>query len=154
MPDDEILFIFGHESGHYVLHHIAKMLAVTSVAMLLGFWVCARLAEWLVRWFGPRWQIHSVATRAGFLTLLFALSIADFLATPVTNTMSRAIEHQADVYGQEAIHGQVPDPGKTAVSAFNHLGESWLEDPNPSRFVEFWLNSHPSVQQRAEFAEH
>ena len=27
MPDDEILFIFGHESGHYVLNHIPKMLA-------------------------------------------------------------------------------------------------------------------------------
>jgi len=24
LPDDEILFIFGHESGHYVLNHIQK----------------------------------------------------------------------------------------------------------------------------------
>jgi STE24 endopeptidase len=24
MPDDEVLFVFGHESGHYVLHHIPK----------------------------------------------------------------------------------------------------------------------------------
>ncbi len=24
MPDDEIMFIFGHESGHYVLNHIPK----------------------------------------------------------------------------------------------------------------------------------
>ena len=29
IPDDEVLFIFGHESGHYVLHHIPKDLAGT-----------------------------------------------------------------------------------------------------------------------------
>jgi Zn-dependent protease with chaperone function len=27
IPDDEVLFIFGHESGHYVLNHIPKMIA-------------------------------------------------------------------------------------------------------------------------------
>ena len=26
IPNDEVLFIFGHESGHYVLHHIRKVL--------------------------------------------------------------------------------------------------------------------------------
>ena len=31
IPDDEVLFIFGHESGHYVLHHIPKGLAGTAV---------------------------------------------------------------------------------------------------------------------------
>ena len=37
---------------------------------------------------------------------------------------------------------------------FNHLGEAWLDDPNPNPFVEFWTYSHPSVQERANFAEH
>ena len=46
------------------------------------------------------------------------------------------------------------DPQKTAVSSFNHLGEAWLEDPDPNPFVEFWLYNHPSVQNRARFAEH
>ena len=154
MPDDEIMFIFGHESGHYVLNHIAKGLALTIAGMLLMFWVCAHLAEWMVRRFGGRWHVSAVAGRAGFLTLVFALSLAGFVQTPVSNSISRHFEHEADVYGQEAIHGLVPDPQKTAVSAFNHLGEAWLEDPNPNSFVEFWFDNHPSVQQRAEFAEH
>jgi Zn-dependent protease with chaperone function len=74
--------------------------------------------------------------------------------TPVGNTVSRHFEHEADVYGQEAVHGLVADPQKTAVSSFNHLGEAWLDDPNPNAFVEFWSYSHPSVQRRAEFARH
>jgi len=48
----------------------------------------------------------------------------------------------------------VADPQKTAVAAFNQLGEAWLEDPNPNAFIEFWTYSHPSVQTRANFAAH
>jgi STE24 endopeptidase len=154
LPDDEVLFIFGHESGHYVLNHIPKMLGITAVALFFVFWACARFAEWMVRRYGFRWQIESVAGRAGFLTLIFAVSIAGFFLTPAANTMSRHYEHQADVYGQEAIHGLVPNPQKTAVSAFNHLGEAWLEDPNPNPIVEFWDYNHPSVKNRANFAAH
>jgi STE24 endopeptidase len=154
MPDDEIMFIFGHESGHYVLNHIPKMLAGMMVGLFFVFWACANLAEGMVRRFGERWSIQSLASRAGFLTLFFAFSIAGFVLTPVGNTVSRHYEHEADVYGQEAIHGLVPDPQKTAVSSFNHLGEAWLDDPNPNVFVEFWSYSHPSVQRRAEFAAH
>ena len=42
LPDDEVLFVFGHESGHYVLNHIPKMLAIMSVALFFVFWGCAR----------------------------------------------------------------------------------------------------------------
>ncbi len=35
MPDDEIMFIFGHESGHYVLNHIPKMLAGLMAGIVL-----------------------------------------------------------------------------------------------------------------------
>lgn len=154
MPDEEIMYIFGHESGHYVLNHIPKMLAMLMGGLLLVIWLCAHLAEWMVRRFGERWQVRAVAGRAGFATLFLAFSMAGFVLTPVGNAVSRHFEHVADVYGQEAIHGLVPDPQKTAVSSFNHLGESWLDDPNPNALVEFWSYSHPSVQERAEFAEH
>jgi Zn-dependent protease with chaperone function len=154
MPDDEIMFIFGHESGHYVLNHIPKGLALMMAGLLFMFWVCSHLAEWMVRRFGESWKVNAMASRTGFVVLFFAFSIGNFVSMPVGNAVSRHFEHEADVYGQEAIHGLVADPQKTAVSAFNHMGEAWLEDPDPNAFVEFWLDSHPSVQKRAEFAEH
>ena len=64
-----------------------------------------------------------LASRAGFVVLLFAVSVPAFCWSPASNAFSRHFEHQADVYGQEAIHGIVPDPQKTAVAAFNALGK-------------------------------
>jgi Zn-dependent protease with chaperone function len=154
MPDDQVLFVFGHESGHYVLHHIPKELAGDAAGLFFLYWACAGFATWLVRRYGARWGAVDLASRTGFLVLLFAVSIAGFLTEPVGSAFSRYFEHQADVYGQEAIHGIVADPQKTAVAAFNKLGESWLEDPNPNPLIEFWLYDHPSTQHRAEFAAH
>ena len=153
VPDDEVLFIFGHESGHYVLNHIPKYIVIFSVGLFFVYWACAGFAAWLVARFGARWGTNDLSSRTGFVVLLFTVSIAGFLLEPTQNAVSRHYEHQADVYGQEAIHGIVPDPQKTAVAAFNDLGKAWLEDPNPSPFIEFWLFSHPSVEERARFAE-
>jgi Zn-dependent protease with chaperone function len=161
LPDDEVLFIFGHESGHYVLNHIPLELSGMAAGLFFVFWASAALAVWLARRFGARWRLgggetgqNPLASRQGFLVLLFALSIASLILQPAGNAFSRHFEHEADVYGQEAIHGLVADPQRTAVSAFNHIGEAWLEDPSPLPFIEFWEYDHPSVQHRASFAQH
>ena len=154
LPDDEILFVFGHESGHYVLHHIPKEIGGDALGLFFVYWACAGFAAWLVRRFGARWGATELSSRTGFVVLLFTVSIAGFLLEPAGNAFSRHFEHQADVYGQEAIHGIVPDPQKTAVAAFNALGRSWLEDPNPNPFIEFWLYDHPSTEHCANFAAH
>ena len=156
IPDDEVLFIFGHESAHYVLNHIPKQLIGSAVFLFFLFWACAGVAAWLARRYGARWGLADAAdaltSRTGFVVLLFVVSVASFTLEPVGNAFARHFEHEADVYGQEAIHGIVADPQKAAVAAFNHLGEAWLEDPNPSPFIEFWSYSHPSIQSRAIFA--
>jgi STE24 endopeptidase len=160
LPDDEVLFVFGHESGHYVLRHIPKLIVGMCISLFFLYWACAALAAWLARRFGARWKLKGMdvgsplASRTGFVVLLLAVSVGSFFMEPISNSFSRYFEHQADIYGQEALHGIAPDPQRTAVAAFNHLGEAWLEDPRPSPFIEFWEFSHPSVQTRANFALH
>ena len=161
VPDDEVMFLFGHETGHYVLNHIPKGLAAGAVGIFFLYWACAGIARRLARRYGARWGLAGrhdgasvLSTRAGLLVLIFVLSAADFVTSPVSNGVSRHFEHQADIYGQEAIHGLVPDPQKTTVAAFNTLGEAWLEDPHPNAFIEFWSDTHPSTQRRATFAAH
>ena len=152
MPQDEILFTFGHEAGHYVLHHIPKGLALAAIGIFALFWVTNLLAALLAMRVGPRWGISSLTTLPGLAVLLLALSAVQIVAEPVGAFVSRYFEHEADVYGQEAIHGIVADPQKTAVNAFNQLGEASLDDPHPNAFVVFWSYDHPSIQSRAIFA--
>jgi Zn-dependent protease with chaperone function len=154
MPQDEILFTFGHEAGHYVLHHIPKGLAMAAIGIFALFWATNLLAALLARCFGPRWGISSLATLPGLAVLLLALAAVQVVAEPVGAFVSRYFEHEADVYGQEAIHGIVADPRKTAANAFNQLGEASLDDPHPNAFVVFWSYDHPSIQSRAIFAAH
>jgi Zn-dependent protease with chaperone function len=152
MPEDEILFTFAHESGHYVLHHIAKGLVLGAAGLFLLFWLTARLAERLVRRFGNAWRVDQIASLSGIVVLLFAVSLLNALTEPIQSAASRYAEHEADIYGQEAIHGILPDPQRTAVAAFNSLGEAYLDSPNPNPFVVFWTYDHPSIQSRANFA--
>src|SRR5215469_12675845 len=149
---DEISFIFGHEMGHYVLNHIYRTLVFVSLLLLAEFYLGYRSVQWLLRRYGPRWRIPSQSDWGALAVVLLVFSTLSFLSEPIFNGYSRAQEHAADVYGQEAIHGIVANPQATAVQSFQLLGEVSLDDPHPNPFVEFWTFSHPSVTRRAEFA--
>lgn len=150
---DEILFIFGHESGHYVLGHIRRGLVLGLAVLLLMLWLGYLFVQWAIARFGARWRVPSQQDWSALAVLLLAFSIFSAVLEPFAASYSRAQEHAADVYGQEAIHGIVADPQATAKASFDVLGETSLADPNPSRFVEFWTYDHPAVGRRAAFAK-
>jgi STE24 endopeptidase len=149
---DELAGVFGHELGHYALHHIAMGLVFTAALMLLGFLVGERATERLLMRYGARWRIRSQNDWAFLAVLVLVLNGLNFLSEPVDNAFSRSIEHAADVYGQEAIHGIVADPQTSTQRGFQLMGERSLDDPTPHPFVEFWTFGHPSTASRAGFA--
>ncbi len=149
---DEISFIFGHEMGHYVLKHIPATLVFLGVLLLIEFYAGYRGVRWLIARYGERWRVPTQSDWGALVVLLLVLGVLSFLSEPITNGYSRMHEHEADVYGQEAIHGIVGDPQRVAQQSFQLLGEMSLTDPNPNPFVEFWTFSHPSVASRAAFA--
>ncbi len=151
---NEILFTYGHEQGHYVLHHVAKGIGYSAIVIFVFYWFLFRLMRAFIHRYGEALRIPSVESWSSlglFLLLAYALN---FLAQPIANTISRSIEHQADVYGQEVLHGLVPDPQATTVSSFCSDALVWLDDPNPNPIVEFWTYNHPSTEERAQFAAH
>jgi Zn-dependent protease with chaperone function len=149
---NEILFTYGHEQGHYVLHHVAKGIAYSAVVIFVFYWFAVCLMRWAVRTRGMRWGIDGVARWSSLGLFLLVALVLNFVAQPIANGISRSIEHQADVYGQEVIHGLVPDAQATTVSSFCTDAVVWLDDPRPNGFVEWWTYSHPSTEERAEFA--
>jgi STE24 endopeptidase len=94
-----------------------------------------------VRRFGVRWSVSGLADPAGLPMLVAAASIFVFLATPVTNTISRTIESQADLFGLNAA--REPDAFATVslkLSTYRKL------DPGPVEVFIFY--DHPSGRDR------
>lgn len=152
LDEDETLFVFGHELGHYVLGHIPRTLAIVAAVLLPVFYLLAGLVGALVTRFGPALGIRGVDDVAVLPLLLLVAAIAGEIATPIGNAYSRWQEHEADVYGLEIVRGIVAEPQHTAPAAFQKLGEVGLADPDPPAFVRFWLYSHPPIAERVRFA--
>ncbi len=154
MTIPQTLFVFGHEMGHYMLHHIPKGLAFTAALLLVGFWLTFHLVRWALQRWGERWQIRGIADWASFPALMLIASLLGFVAEPVGNAFSRHIEHEADVYGLNITRGINPDFRQTAAQSFQSLGEHSLSYPYPSKLMVFWLYDHPDISSRVQFVLH
>jgi STE24 endopeptidase len=151
MTTDQTTYVFGHEMGHYVLHHVPKTIVFIAALLLVFLFAGFLYLHSLVNKYGVAWDIRSVEDYASLPVLVLLFSIFSFIATPVISSYSRMQEHQADIYGLEVIHGIVPDPQKVAAEAFQILGEINLSDPNPNPFIKFWLYNHPPLNERLKF---
>jgi Zn-dependent protease with chaperone function len=136
-----------------VLGHIWKGMLYSALLLFVFYWLAFRLIHIVIRRRGEAWHIaDNPADWSSMGLVLLVATILAFLADPLANAFSRMQEHQADVYGQEVIHGLVGDPQAVEVRDFNRLGRVWLEDPNPNRFVVWWSYTHPPTMDRADFA--
>jgi STE24 endopeptidase len=154
MSTPEILFVFGHEMGHYVLNHIYEGLAFFAALSFAGFWLGRKIVIGLLAHWGERWRILSIHDLAALPVFLLALALLTLVAEPIGSAFSRHLEHQADIYGLEVTHGLFPDNREVAAEAFQKLGEKSYDYPAPNRFLVFWSYDHPTIQQRIRFALH
>ncbi len=152
MTPPETLFVVGHEMGHYVLDHIIYGLVLGAVGIFIMLYLIYRISGWTLRRFGGRWHIRELGDWAALPMIFLILGIVGFFASPVANTISRQLEHNADIYGLEVTHGINANSREAAAHAFQVLGEISLVYPYPSRFVVCWYGSHPSIADRVRFA--
>jgi len=152
MSTPQIVFVAGHEMGHYVLHHIQKGLIFFAVLLLLAFYLGYRcIGWWLARW-GTSWEIRGLEDWAALPVLLLLLSVFSFAVNPVGSAFGRYLERQADQYGLEVTHQLTPDSGQMAAQAFQILGEVDLSDPDPNRMDVFLFYDHPPISDRVRFS--
>jgi STE24 endopeptidase len=137
----EIETTMGHEMGHYVLNHAYKGLVMFGVVIVIGF----AFLNWginygLARW-GGEWDVRGITDVAVLPLAMIVFSVYMFAMTPVTNTISRNMEFEADMYGLNAA--QQPD-GEANVDML--LGEYRKLDPGSVE--EFMFYDHPSGRTR------
>ena len=137
----EIETTMGHEMGHYVLNHEYKGLALFGILIVIAF----AFVNWginlsLSRW-GTAWDIRGIGDVAVLPLAVIAFSLFFFVATPISNTITRTMEYEADMYGLNTA--QRPD-GEANVDML--LGEYRKLDPGP--IEEFIFYDHPSGRTR------
>jgi len=143
---DEIEAVLAHELGHQVHRHILKSIFVQAAITLVGFWA----ANWALHYAADH-QLFDFSGLSDFanLPLLALVSVVlSFLLMPVLNAYSRYNERQADRYAFESIASIEP-----FVSSMNKLAEQNLAERSPSKWVEWFFHSHPSISRRLAAAE-
>ncbi len=148
----ETLFVFGHEMGHYVLNHIVIGMTATVMGLLLGFYLLFVISRWTFSRFQQRWHMRDLSDWAALPMLFLIFSILSTISQPIGSTVSRQLEHNADVYGLEVTHGINANSQEAGAHSFQTLGELSLSYPYPSKFVVFWFYDHPPISDRVRFA--
>ena len=142
---EEIEDVTGHEMGHYVMNHIEK--AISQFAILI-FVMFALLRVWLLsmqRRRGARWGTTGIADIALLPAVVMAFSVIGLFLTPITNTLTRTQEYEADMYGLNAA--RQPD-GSAQIDL--KLGQYRKLEPTP--LEEFIFFDHPSGYVRIRAA--
>ena len=142
---EEVRAVMAHEIGHYVLGHVGAIILVLAL-LIAGAFVFAQVTfRGVQAALGETWGIRDIGDVAGIPLLFTLIGVFFTLATPITNTLIRTNETQADVFGLALA--REPD-GFAAVSM--KLSAYRKLDPGPvERFI---FHDHPTGRDRVEMA--
>jgi STE24 endopeptidase len=141
----EAAAVMGHELGHYVLGHVWRsILSLTLLAALL-LWLAARIAPPLIRYGGQRWGVRNLGDPASLPVLAAVLSVLSLLVTPLSNTLIRAQESEADAFGLDAAR----EPDGFAGAAMKLAAYRKIA---PGAAEEALFFDHPSGKTRVRMA--
>jgi Zn-dependent protease with chaperone function len=147
LTPDEILFVLGHEMGHYALRHVLILLAMNWLLTLFSLWFIHRSAGSLLRRYGRRFGFDRLDDPASVPLLLLISSAVSFVVQPVGLAYSRYEEREADRFGLEMTRDN-----RAAATAFVKLQQENLSVPRPAPLYRIWRAAHPSLAERITFA--
>jgi len=139
--EGEIKAVMAHELGHYVLNHIIRLVIYKSLLTGVSFAFAAWLFVVLQGIFGGLWGVRNIGDVAGLPILLIGIALFNFVATPLSNTIIRQAEAEADIFGMNTA--REPDAWAKVVlklSTYRKL------DPTPWEEIIFY--DHPSGRTR------
>jgi STE24 endopeptidase len=141
---EEIEAVLAHELGHHVHRHILKSIFVQAAITFVGFWA----ADFTLHYAVDQRMFEQLSDFANLPLLALVSVVLSFLLMPALNAYSRFNERQADRYAFESTESVEP-----FISSMNKLAEQNLAERAPSKWVEWFFHSHPSISRRLAAAE-
>ena len=142
--DEEIEVVLAHEIAHHVHGDIWKGILFQCVLILAGFYLGARVLNWMAAAF----ELRSVADIAGLPLLLLAAGGVSLVMLPLAHALSREFERNADRFALSLTR----NPG-AFISAMRRLAAQNLAEERPSPLVQWLFHSHPPVHERIAVAQ-
>ena len=139
---DEVKAVTGHEIGHYKLGHVWDSVFLTIVIVMASFFIADKAFNAVARLFGAREDIGDPTTVP---VLLFLVGVIGIFTQPMSNTLSRMNETEADHYSYEMV--DLPDGMASAL-----VKTAEYRNPRPGKLEEWLFYTHPSVEQRVRAA--
>jgi STE24 endopeptidase len=141
LDEPELEAVLAHEIGHFKRKHILKMLFLSALGSLFGFYCLSLLVQqpWFYRAFG---------FDPGNLTaalLLFGLlaGLVTFWFSPLAHWWSRRYEYQADAFA-----AAVMNESRSLIGALRKLNEKNLSNLMPHPLYSGFYYSHPTLLER------
>ena len=141
--DDEIVAILAHEAGHWKKKHILKMLVLSQIMSLAGFYLAYRLTagDFLADIF----QLDIPTMHAKLLLVVFIGTLVLFPLKPLMAYIARRYEREADNFALQLTERPAP-----MAAALIKLGKDNLANLHPHPFYAAFYYSHPPLVQRVE----
>lgn len=137
----EILAVLAHETGHWKLHHLLRMMAATILQMGLMLYILSLLLG--NRLLFDAFGMEHVSVYAGLVFFGFLYAPVSSLFSVVLNRISRSHEYQADAYAVRTT-GRAEE----LISGLKKLGAENLVNLTPHPLVVALHYSHPPLLER------
>ena len=135
---DEVRAVTGHEAGHYQLGHVWRYVVILPLLAMAFFFLLNRLFAPTARLLGSDARLDEPRGLPAFAVVG---SVLGLLVTPLTNTLTRVGETEADQYSLETVNE--PDALATAL-----IKTAEYRYPRPTALQEALFYTHPSVEKR------
>jgi STE24 endopeptidase len=147
MNERELLFVMGHEMGHYALGHVWQLIALSTLVNLGAFYAAYLTAGAALRRYGARFGFSTLGDVASLPLLVILTGVFSLVTTPAQLAFTRHVEHEADRFGLE-----ITQANHSAATAFVKLQTDALVVPRPGLLFTLWRQSHPPLGERIDFA--
>ena len=136
--EDERRVVLAHELGHHSQHHIPKGIAWFALFAIPGAWLLMRATR----------RRGGMGTPEAVPLALLVVAVLQLTAAPLSNTISRRMEAEADWKALEVTR----DPA-ALEGVMRNFSSTSLEDPDPPLWTQLMLGTHPSLAARVAMAQ-
>lgn len=146
LQEDGLVTVLAHEIGHEKKHHNKKILALSLIGSLIGFFIISLLLQFPP--FFKAFGFEGSSYHAVLILLMFCSGPFTFFLKPVFSILSRKYEYEADKFAVTST-----GDAESMKNALISLHKDNLSNLTPHPLYSFYHYSHPTLAERIKAIE-